>query len=58
MANLNDALNLAQEALERCYWDEEKQYYEHHFPEITEDKIAIFLQASCPSTSASGFLSA
>ena len=45
MANLNDALNLAQEALERCYWDEEKQYYEHHFPRKEEEAFVYWWHA-------------
>ena len=56
MANLNDALNLAQEALERCYWDEEKQYYEHHFPRKEEEAFVYWWHAHTVDALLDGYL--
>lgn len=53
---LEKACDLAQEALERFYWDKEKQYYEHHYPRKEEESFVYWWHAHTVDALLDGYL--
>lgn len=42
---LERSCNLAQEGMEKYFWDNEKKYYEHHYPPMKEEKFIYWWHA-------------
>ncbi len=56
MTEFTFACDKAQDALEKYYWDKEKQYYEHHYPRLEEEKFVYWWHAHAVDALIDGYL--